>query len=269
MAKSIESQIMQSIMKPSPSQVLGRTATVIRLLEEAGLPFASLQVIIDDPEKRLRLVQYWQAGLPNIVGLHDTSPIQLRSLPDPRKLRGPVYAAWQINALFCLGYTEEQITAFGPRPDALPGFLTFFDPGWDILRLRRFCACKGKIFLIQDWYDREAFAKVTDEPQYRQLHLEAVDGSFNKNFDEQRRLLPETEEIPLARVVVMGMVIHFLLSGQRLFETYYVRCLHKDSGGGRVVVGNFDSNGFHVGSYWDDNRHDYLGLASSVPPRKS
>jgi hypothetical protein len=269
MAKSIESQIMQSVMKPSPSQVLGRTATVIRLLEEAGLPFASLQLIIDDPEKRRRLVQYWQAGLPNIVGLHDTSPIQLRSLPDPRKSPSPVYDARGVNALLSLGYTEKQIMDFWPPPDALPGFLTFFDPGWDILRLRRFCGSKGKIFTVLDWYADEAFAKVIEEPRYRQIRLKAVEDSFNLDFASQVRELSSGEEVPPCRVIIMGMVIYFLLSGERLFERYSVRCLDKDSDGGRVNVGRFGSDGFHVGRCWDDLRHDNLGLASSVPSRKS
>ena len=41
----------------------------------------------------------------------------------------------------------------------------------------------------------------------------------------------------------------------------------KDSDGNRVNVGNFDSDGFNVNNYWNDNRNDNLGLASSVPPR--
>ena len=239
---------------------------LLQRLENNGLGSCEAQAVIESGYLATQLVALIQGRLAAIDG---GTKVQLRSLPEPRKVCGPVYAAWQINALFCLGYTDEQIIAFGPPPDALPGFLTFFDPGWDLLRLRKFCARKGRIFYSQDWYDSERFATTTDEPQYRQLRLEAVDGSFNKNFDEQRRLLPETEEIPLARVVVMGMVIHFLLSGQRLFETYYVRCLDKDSDGNRVYVGRFDAGGLDVYYYWDDRRGGGLGLASSVPPRKS
>ncbi len=35
------------------------------------------------------------------------------------------------------------------------------------------------------------------------------------------------------------------------------------SDGNRVNVGNFDSNGLNVNNYWDDNRNNNLGLASS------
>jgi hypothetical protein len=157
----------------------------------------------------------------------------------------------------------------GPAPDALPGFLTFFDPGWELLRLRSFCADKGIIFFSQDWYEHEAFAKATAEPRYRTIRLEAVGRSFDNNFDRQRRLLPDTEEVPLVRVVAMGMVLHFLLGGQRLFEHYYVRCADEDSDGYRVRVGHFGSDGFVFGHCLDGYRHGSLGLASSVPPRKS
>jgi hypothetical protein len=176
---------------------------------------------------------------------------------------GPVYNAAKVSQLFSLGYEYSDMLAFGQPPAQCPGFLTFFDPGWDILRLRRFCGCKGKIFTVQDWYLRQRFATTTDEPQYRQLRLEALDGSFTIAFDYQLRLLPETEEVPLARAVVMGMVIHFLLSGGRLFERYYVRCADMGSGGLRVHVGRFDSEGFVVNGGMDDKHYDDVGLASS------
>jgi len=36
-----------------------------------------------------------------------------------------------------------------------------------------------------------------------------------------------------------------------------------DSDGNRVNVGNFDAKGLNVNNNWDDNRNDYLGLASA------
>ena len=36
-----------------------------------------------------------------------------------------------------------------------------------------------------------------------------------------------------------------------------------DSDGNRVNVGNFDAKGLNVNNYWDDNRNDYLGVASA------
>jgi len=176
---------------------------------------------------------------------------------------GPVYDVRAVNKLFSLGYSDVRLFALDIPPQAIPGFLTLFDPGWSILRLRRFCADKGKMFSDQNWYDNEDFSKRGGTPRYRQIRLEALYGSFNKNFDDQQRLLPENEEVPSARGVVMGMVIHFLLSGQRLFENCYVRCADKVSGDRRVFVGSFDRDGLRVSGGYDDHRSSDLGLASS------
>jgi hypothetical protein len=173
--------------------------------------------------------------------------------------RGILYNAQDVG--HTLGVTVENST---PDCDSLPGFLTFFDPGWDLLRLRAFCDDKGRtIFSRSDWYEREAFAKVGDEPCYRQIQLEVAGDSFNEDFDSQWRLLPETEEVPHVRVVAMGMVLHYLSSGLRIFARSVVRCADKSSGGGRVCVGYFGGDDLVVDSYWDGLRDDDLGLASS------
>jgi hypothetical protein len=90
-----------------------------------------------------------------------------------------------------------------------------------------------------------------------------VPDSFDKILIEQKALLPTEEEIPSARVVVMGIVIHFLASGERLFPKCCLRCAELTSNDSRVNVGRFDSDGFYVSHYWDDLRGDFLGLASS------
>ncbi len=175
---------------------------------------------------------------------------------------GPVYDARTVNHLFCLRYTEAQILAFGPPP-GLPGFLTFLDPGWGLLRLRNFCHDKGAIFSRQEWYVFEAFAKKMEEPRYRNIRMEAVAGSFDKHSTIQWCLLPETEEVPPLRAVAMGMVIHYLLTGQRLFEYCHVRCASSALDGRRVNIGYFDSGGFDVGRCWDNDRDAGLGIASA------
>lgn len=147
-------------------------------------------------------------------------------------------------------------------------YLTFFDDGLSILELRD--AMKGRnIFSDQSWYGDEEFARKKEEPQMRTICMDAWPYSFNMKYKEQLALLPKYHNVPKARQVVMGMALHFLSTGERLFENYYVRCIDKDSCGHIVYVGDFGSVGFAVGRDWDDRRRDYLGLASSVPPRKS
>ncbi len=150
----------------------------------------------------------------------------------------------------------------GPAPAAI-GFVTFYDPGWSILYLRHFVVKKRSKFSPQTWYDDEPFAKLAELPGYRQLRMTPVPGSFGKTFAEQRALLRADEEIPSARAVVMGMVLHFLTTHERLFPNHWVRCSDKDSDGDRVYVGGFDRDGLSVSSDWDDYRDSGIGLASS------
>jgi hypothetical protein len=147
---------------------------------------------------------------------------------------GVVYDALNLSGLLGIG-TASAFTGFQPNP--IPGFVTFFDPGVSISLLRRLVAKKGTIFYPQSWYD-------------------------NKPFDEQQALLPTDEEIPSARVVVMGVVIHYLATGERLFPGCWVRCTDPDTVDVHVCVGNSDHGGLCVDGRWDGNRVCDIGLAS-------
>ena len=165
-------------------------------------------------------------------------------------IHAPVYDVRTVEKLLNFQYSVAEFDSIGKPPDALPGFVTFFDPGWSLQQLRASVADKGHIFYPQTWYDNEPFAKLEEPPRYRQLRMDAVKGSFGRTFAEQRAVLSGDEEVPLARVVIMAMVIYFLATGERLFPTYYVRCRDLASDGNRVYVGNFD-------------RDSDIGLASS------
>ena len=124
-------------------------------------------------------------------------------------------------------------------------------------------------FYDTDWYNREPFAndkKVS--VRWYLLRKEPVPESRSKTYDQQTALLKE-EEVPFACEVTYMVILYWLTHRERLLPDVYVRCQDKDSDGRRVYVGDFDSDGFVVDSYWDDGRYDDLGLASSVPPRKS
>ncbi len=64
--------------------------------------------------------------------------------------------------------------------------------------------------------------------------------------------------------MVYTIIGHFLATGERLFENVYVRCSDVGSGGSRVDVGHFDSEGLDVfRGYSDGHCHDFLGLSSA------
>ncbi len=64
----------QTIANPEPAKVISRASECMRRLMEAGLSYDDLQVPIDDPEMRKRLVQYWRSGTPEIAG-QNTCPV--------------------------------------------------------------------------------------------------------------------------------------------------------------------------------------------------
>ena len=180
-----------------------------------------------------------------------------------RSLTAPVYDAQTVGSLLGITYTEDELAGFGPPPDPLPGFVTLFDPGWSVIRLRKAVSAQGQVFFPQDWYDREPFAALEAAPRYRQVRATPVPDSLRKTFDEQLTLLPGGEEVPPARVVVAALVTHFLATGERLLPDVWVRCADKTSRGSRVVVGIFDSVGLGVYVDWGGLRSGSGGLASA------
>jgi hypothetical protein len=119
------------------------------------------------------------------------------------------------------------------------------------------------LFYKQDWYDKEAFASDGGEISWQLVRKTPVDNSTKKNWDEQQALLDKEDETPTAPVMVYTIIGHFLATGERLFERIYVRTSSVYSGGNRVCVGYFDAEGLRVGSDWDDDRNDDLGVASA------
>lgn len=116
------------------------------------------------------------------------------------------------------------------------------------------------------WYNGEEFAKKTSKPCWRLLAKTAVPASFIKTFADQQALLNKDEEVPEARVVVYTIILYYLATGERLFDSCYVRCSDTSSDGNRVNVGYFDSDGLLVNDYWGGDADDGVGLASARKP---
>lgn len=115
----------------------------------------------------------------------------------------------------------------------------------------------------RDWYDDDTFAKDKGEVGWQLVRKEPIANFISKTWNEQQALLPKTEETPTARIVVCTMVGHFLVSGERLFEKIYVRCVDLSSSGRRVSVGYFGYNGIHIGDYWDHLCYDNVELSAA------
>lgn len=115
----------------------------------------------------------------------------------------------------------------------------------------------------RDWYNKQAFAKEKGETEWKLVKKTPVANSTSKTWEEQQALLAMNEEVPTARLMAYTIIGHFLATGERLFEKFYVRCVDADSIGIRVFVGYFNSGGLHFYNYLDGIRTEGLGLSSA------
>lgn len=115
------------------------------------------------------------------------------------------------------------------------------------------------------WYaeEKHAFSRARVPVRWHLLRMEPVPKSFGKTWKEQQTLLGPDEEVPSAAVVAFATMLHFRMTGQRLFKSCYVRTSDVGSDGYRVDVGYFDAGGLYVYRDWDAYRYDSLGLASA------
>ncbi len=131
-----------------------------------------------------------------------------------------------------------------------------------ILEIRGKVQDKG-LFYNQDCYNKKSFSKKHGEITWQLVRKTPVDNSTSQNWQEQQALLSKDDEVPSAQVMVYTIIGHYLATGERLFEHIYVRTSSVDSGGGRVSVGRFDSEGLGVSGGWGDSPYDFLGVSST------
>jgi hypothetical protein len=243
----------------------GQVSQTLRVLENLGITPDDLKRLRRDQPFAQRLVAFWKAG--DVFGdpIPDTD-CQSRAraimgknflgLEEVRRGYGIALPALQLAEI---PFSEETLQACKDTHVLLAG---------SALSVNEVRKIADSDFYDTDWYNRESFAndkKVS--VRWHLLRKEPVPESRNKTYDPQTALLKE-EEVPFACEVTYMVILYWLTHRERLLPDVYVRCQDKDSDGLRVFVGAFDSGGFSVYRYWDDLRGGYLGLASSVPPRK-
>jgi len=240
---------------------LGQLATWVRVMRQAGLPIEeALQMPIDDPEMRKRLVRFW-----NSSGYESTTTQKLA-----RAIGIPVFGIEEAIQHFGVKPTQAQLSALAEIPFTEAELRECKDTHilvavfpMSILDIRG--KVERKLFYSHEdaWYNKQAFAKDNGESAWHLVRKTPVDNSTGKNWNEQQALLAKNEETPKTRVVVYAIIGHFLATNERLFERIYVRCSDVDSDGRRVYVGFFDACGLVVRSFWGDYRYDCIGLASA------
>ncbi len=149
----------------------------------------------------------------------------------------PVHTARDVcDVLQIARYNEALLQTFPHPPPALPGYMTFFDPGLSVFALVRNPAVHYRNppgetydFSLLQWVDLETMREcppllLEEAPCYRQICME-VEDTLNRYYIYQLPFLDERDEVPKVRVVMTAVVVHYLLTGQRLFADYMVRCL--------------------------------------------
>ena len=244
----------------------GQISQTLRVLEDLGITPEDLKRLRRDQPFAQRLVSYWKAGavtgdpIPDSESQAKARSIMGKNFLGLEEVRRGYGIALPVEQLAEIPFDEETLQACKDTHVLVAG---------SALSVNEVRKLASDDFYDTDWHNREPFAttkKVT--VRWYLLRSAPVPESRNKTYDQQTALLKE-EEVPFACEMTYMVILYWLTHRERLLSDVYVRCQDKDSGGSRVVVGNFGSVGFVVGNYWDDGRSAYLGLASSVPPRKS
>ncbi len=178
----------------------------------------------------------------------------------------PVYSAATVAELLGLRYTAQELAVFGPPPQPIEGFITFFDPRLSWRQLEYALVGTFATWVFEDWKEIQPYLQPNraSKPGYRQLRLAAVRHSMGKSFPEQQGLLLPREEVPTALTVMTGKSIYFLATGKRLSPSW-VRCQDVCAEGNRICVGNFEEDGVGVIHTFDDESVGHLlGLASCL-----
>ncbi len=119
------------------------------------------------------------------------------------------------------------------------------------------------------WYGPMPFAaQETVSLRWYLMRAGILPESTDKTLEEQKNLLKH-EEIPRACELVYVTILHYLVSGIRLFgRGELARChdivdRYGNLENGGVMVGSFGPEGLHISCLWTQYRLYYVGLASS------
>lgn len=245
-------------------KVLDNTAQFLRLLREAGLTDQARQRVIDDPAFRGELVRFWN-GNPSEGGT-TTPEIAAGIMGDNfhgidalERHLGVKLSAKSKKLFLTVPFSAEVLQACRETHVLVAcGALSLMD-AWQ--------AQTALFYAKSDpWYGAasEQFARSKVKAGWQLVRKNPVPDSTSKTWDEQNQLLGQDDQVPSASVLAQAILIHYLETGERLFETIYVRVSDVDSGGNRVYLGSFDEGGLRVDGYWGGyRRRRGLGLSSS------
>ena len=208
------------------------------------------------------------SGFARKVGGMMSKDITPTTLERACQIMSPVYSIEDIQNVFGVSYTEEHIASLQiiPFSEAVlaecAGTHMLF-PGFPMSLLQVHKKFAYLFSAMGGWCENHPFAKTNlVRPSWDLLRMDPVPMSHSKTWAEQLTLLRPDEGVPSAALVAFATMLHFKVSGHRLFEDCYVRTSDVNSHGLRVDVGEFDADGFVVYGYEDGCRSSSFGLSS-------
>lgn len=261
----MDKTIVNQLTSGEVAKLLGRVSKADRLLLEAGLDLKDYQRVIDNPEMRDRLVRFWKAGAPaefratpSGATLECAWKIMGKNVIDPEKVAKHLDVAFSVEQLKQLAnfpFSESALQECKDTHILVAGYPL------SIMDIREKAS---KLFRSQDWYNDEKFAtKEKVNLRWYLIRKDIIPDSINKRYQEQTALLTEDEEVPRACEMAYMIILYYRAKGIRLFEKLYARCQDVTSGGRRVLVGVFGSEGLGVSDYSAGGRDYSVGLAAS------
>ena len=260
---------------------LGQLTTFLRVMRQAGLPIEeALQLPIDDPDWRKRLVRFWLSR-----GLEGSVHQKLARAVLGKNFFGVEEWASLYNARFSQKQLRE-VAEFPWNEDILNAPCKFVkgkavkDTHFAFLGMERFNGQPLAIMKLQElhpangqprfysyapdaWYSKEKFAtSITMKLRWYLLLKDIVPGSENMTFDEQKAMLPEEYEVPSAVAEIAKDLLVFKKTGIYANPSRYARTEDVSSDGRRVYAGICVAYGVRVND-GDDYCSDFIGVGAS------
>lgn len=116
-------------------------------------------------------------------------------------------------------------------------------------------------------HEKKFVAETTMNFGWHLLHIEAVPGSENKTFEEQKEMLPKEYEVPLLIAEITKDLLFFKKTGIYANPSGYTRCADINPHGDRVLTMYFDADGLDFVDIFNDlARRNNIYVAASRKP---
>ena len=182
--------------------------------------------------------------------------MKVRSPRDGRKGGSIMSSGFTYDAVNILGFGEAATQAL---PQAAEDEVVLRYGGWSLQELRD-SAIGQRLMHRQDWYDTYPWSTEKLPSGVYRLRV-PVPESSGKTFADQKRMLPNGEQIAPIVLVASGLLVHYLQTGEDLLKKDWTRC-REQTADGRVGLG-WHCGRLDVNNDWDDYRDGSL-WASSV-----